>query len=461
MNPESPSLFSEEEFDSQVLPDTILTDKVINWLTDLYDLTDWRCVIIDGEIDHEYDGISIVNYFKALALPYLVNISPSERALGRIMLQRNNLQKLCGFRVGYPTKKEDNNDEINKSALGKRTFWHFRNKYKEMYSELMVKVLISLVLSGKNPNFGLPFVERIEEHEFSSNGNLLGWHIDEYKPMVMISLPWTETDLSTQKDRERFDEWREQWKAKFRLCKDLDEYRDLVNEYEDEYKGYARRTKKGFTEEITFPIDVSTSLISGEKLFFRLKNPDWLNQKLSLTGMVSHTNEGTKAPSQKRKYDKACNILLIREIDGEKEILLSRRREVGIGEGSFAAPGGKQREGERLEECAIRELREETGLVLKKSRPVSLYYTLKEFMGGKQIMSVGVLAESWDGKIETKEPDKHVGWEWHKLNDLPSPLFEFTKIAISQFVEDKFPNLSWEDVEEKPDTQLPMFETYR
>src|SRR6266540_237727 len=143
MSPDNFSLFSDREFDRQILPDTILSDKVISWLTELYNVTDWRCVTMDGVLDTEYDGRPVVSYLKALALPYLINIPPSERALGRIILARSNLQKLCGFRVVYQTKKEDSAIS-NEPAIGLRSFWHFRDKYKEIYSELIIKVLISL-----------------------------------------------------------------------------------------------------------------------------------------------------------------------------------------------------------------------------------------------------------------------------------------------------------------------------
>lgn len=456
MSPNNLSLFSDDELDHHVLPDNVLSDKVIDWLTELYNATDWRSVIMDDMIDSEYDGVPIVSYLKALALPYLINISPSERALGRIILARSNLQKLCGFRIGHQTKKEDS-AIYSEPAIGSRTFWHFRDKYREIYSELIIKVLISLVLSGKYPNFGLPFVERIEENKYKNEGNEIKWVIDAYRPTIIISVPWTEKDLSSQQDKERFEEWKTQWREKFRNSSDFDNFRNLKNQYDEELKSFIRRTRKGFTEEVTFPIDVSTSLISGEKLFFRLKSPDWFINNINVSQVSPFTGEVTETTNLKAKYDKACNILVIRKVSGENEILLSRRKVEGLGEGNFAAPGGKQRERETLERCAIRELEEETGLVLLKSRPVSLYYTLQE--SGKQIMSVGVLAESWAGEIATKEPNKHVGWEWHKLDNLPTPIFEFTKIAISQFQDKKYPNLRWEDVEEKPNTQLLLFDS--
>lgn len=402
-------------------------------------------MILDEAIDSEYDGIPITCYLKALALQYLINIPPSERALGRVILGRKKLQKLCGFNTGNLT-------------IGSRTFWHFRNKYSEIFSGLIIKVLISLVLGGKSPNLKLPFVDEIKENEFNNNGNLIEWSIDAYRSAIIISLPWTEKDLSTQNDIKNYDSWKKQWGRKFRQTKDFNEFRIRKNQYDEEYKRFTRKTKKGFSEEIIFPIDVSISMISGEKIFFRLMSPNWLNKDDKFVQLLFVEDDSDFTSQPKNTYDKACNIIVLRELLGEKEILLSRRKTEGQGKGSFAVPGGKQQKSEALEECAVRELKEETGLILEKSRPVSLFYTLQESMGEKQVMSVGVLAETWIGQVETRESDKHEGWEWYKLNDLPSPIFEFSKIAITHLLDKKYPNLSWEDVEEKPDTQLSLFE---
>jgi 8-oxo-dGTP diphosphatase len=352
---------------------------------------------------------------------------------------------LCGFSAS------------ENSEIGLRTFWHFRNKYKDIYAELITKILISLVLSGKYPNLGLPFVERINESEFNGAGNLIQWRIDAYRPTITISIDWTEKDLLTEKDREDFGKWKEQWTIGFSQCKDLNEYRYLKSKYDEEYRVFSQLATKSFTEEVRFPIDVFTPLISGEKLFFRLKKPDWLKEDFYLTRTSHNIDEGGENLPRKIKYDKACNILVIREVHGQQEILLSRRKTGRKGRGSFATPGGKQMEGETLEQCAKRELEEETGLTLDQSKPISVYYTRTE--DGKQILSIGVLAMYWSGEVETKEPNKHSDWAWHKLNNLPLPIFEFTEKAINQFVDNKYPNLNWEDLEERPDVQLSLFDS--
>jgi 8-oxo-dGTP diphosphatase len=457
MNTDNPSLFIKDGFDPVVLPDMPLSDKVVDWLTVLFEETDWRCVTLNRLQEYEYDGFPIGNYLKALALPYLVHVSASERALARLIRSRSKLQKLCGFRLGATDKKTELEEREGQSVLGERTFWHLRDKYKKVYAELIIKTLISLVLSGTYPKLNLPFVEAIEEKEFNADGNLIAWTIDAYRSTIVISLPWMENNLSSEENQEAVLEWYTPWRVRFINCKNFDEYRRLKNEYDKDLINFSRRNKKGFSQEITFPIDVSTTLTSGERIFFRLKVPDWSNRNASSHQFSFFPEDDSQQKKPKIKYDKACNILVVRTVNGEKEILLSRRRDQGIGEGSYAAPGGKQKDNETLEKCAKRELEEETGLLLIDSKPVSIYLTRKDYMGGKQIMSVGVLAETWNGTVETREPHKHSGWEWHKIRKLPSPLFEYTEIAINQYLEETYANLTWSDFEEKPETQLFMF----
>ena len=91
------------------------------------------------------------------------------------------------------------------------------------------------------------------------------------------------------------------------------------------------------------------------------------------------------------------------------------------------------------------ELWEETGIRILKSRPVSLHRT--RLPGKPQVLSLGVLAEEYEGQPEQREPSQNTEWQWYDLNQLPGPLFEPTRIAISHFLADRYPDLQWSDVE--------------
>ena len=119
-------------------------------------LTDWRIISLDERIKEMYQKFLNVSMFKALALPYLISI-PSERALARELEERELLQALCAFRPG--------------KTPGRPTFWHFRRKYSEIYSEVMLRVLIAMVLAESEPNYRLPFVMPISQTADVPNGH--------------------------------------------------------------------------------------------------------------------------------------------------------------------------------------------------------------------------------------------------------------------------------------------------
>lgn len=93
------------------------------------------------------------------------------------------------------------------------------------------------------------------------------------------------------------------------------------------------------------------------------------------------------------------------------------------GEGSWAPPGGHLEFGESFEECAIREVFEETSLKIKN--PQFLALTNDVFKDEqKHYLSVFMKADFPIGQ-ETKnlEPHKTKEWTWFSLDHLPSPLF--------------------------------------
>lgn len=110
-------------------------------------------------------------------------------------------------------------------------------------------------------------------------------------------------------------------------------------------------------------------------------------------------------------------VLILRE----GKILLGRR--LGShGADSWAPPGGHLDFGESVEECARREVLEETGLTLGAVRRAP--YTNDFFPAvGNQYVTLFVVAEWAGGEPELREPTKCAGWEWFEWSKFPEPLF--------------------------------------
>jgi ADP-ribose pyrophosphatase YjhB (NUDIX family) len=102
--------------------------------------------------------------------------------------------------------------------------------------------------------------------------------------------------------------------------------------------------------------------------------------------------------------------------------VLVGRRIVAHGFGTWAFPGGRPLPGESVEECAIRELSEETGLVGIAPRVVAA--TVDGFSESRVAFHTTFVAvPAALGEPRALEPHKTGEWSWRRWESLPNPLF--------------------------------------
>ncbi|KAI3763915.1 hypothetical protein L2E82_13913 [Cichorium intybus] len=107
----------------------------------------------------------------------------------------------------------------------------------------------------------------------------------------------------------------------------------------------------------------------------------------------------------------------------DDKTLFGRRRSSSIGAYTYALPGGHLEFGESFEECAAREVKEETGLDIKN---IELLTTTNNVLSDKvHLVAVFMRAFLSDPEQtpQNLEPDKCEGWVWHDLKNLPEPMF--------------------------------------
>lgn len=98
------------------------------------------------------------------------------------------------------------------------------------------------------------------------------------------------------------------------------------------------------------------------------------------------------------------------------------------GAGTWTMPGGKLEWGETFEECARREVLEETGIELRKIQVICVNNDQVENI---QFVTVGLFADEVIEDPKVMEPDKITDWQWFDLNDLPTPMY-FPSMKILQ-----------------------------
>ncbi len=102
-------------------------------------------------------------------------------------------------------------------------------------------------------------------------------------------------------------------------------------------------------------------------------------------------------------------------------VLLGLRRG-SHGSDTWAPPGGHLEADESVEQCAARELLEETGIVAHTWRAGP--YSVDEFAQiHRRYVTLFVVSTNSDGDAHVREPEKCAQWQWFAWDALPHPLF--------------------------------------
>lgn len=110
-------------------------------------------------------------------------------------------------------------------------------------------------------------------------------------------------------------------------------------------------------------------------------------------------------------------------------LVLLGKRLSGPGTGTYGWAGGHLEFGETPEACAVREVAEETGLVINPDmlEPLCVSNTMAY---GTHYIDIEFRCEIPEGRPRLMEPQKRETWEWHSLTALPEPMFDAAVMAL-------------------------------
>ncbi len=103
------------------------------------------------------------------------------------------------------------------------------------------------------------------------------------------------------------------------------------------------------------------------------------------------------------------------------KILLGKRKNAH-GDGTWSPPGGHLEFFETIEDCAKREVFEESGLKINNIKILTITNDMfkKE---NKHYITIFTKATNANGTPKILEPNKCEKWEWFDWDNLPEPLF--------------------------------------
>jgi 8-oxo-dGTP diphosphatase len=136
---------------------------------------------------------------------------------------------------------------------------------------------------------------------------------------------------------------------------------------------------------------------------------------------------------EKKRVGAGFGVLLIR---GGK-VLLGKRHDdpekassALHGEGTWTLPGGKMEFHESLQEGGKREVKEETGIDVKK---ISVIGVSNDMVEDAHFVTVHLKAEEFEGEAKVMEPVEITKWQWFSLDALPRPIYKPSEKMLNNY----------------------------
>ncbi|MBI5871684.1 NUDIX domain-containing protein [archaeon] len=141
---------------------------------------------------------------------------------------------------------------------------------------------------------------------------------------------------------------------------------------------------------------------------------------------------------EEKKVGMGVGVMILK--DGK--LLLGKRHEnpkkassLLSGAGTWTMPGGKLEFGETFEDCAKREVLEETGITLNK---VDVICINQDIIETAHFITLGLFSDVFSGEPKVMEPDEITEWRWFDLNNLPLPLYFPSAKLLENYKQKKF-----------------------
>jgi 8-oxo-dGTP pyrophosphatase MutT (NUDIX family) len=176
--------------------------------------------------------------------------------------------------------------------------------------------------------------------------------------------------------------------------------------------------------------------------------PSWNGGHEKNTGLALPVDEGTTvaepqiagAPQASKPATDAMTLLVAAVIVHDREagriVLLQRGPRAKFAQGMWDLPVGKSEPGEPVTETAVRELREETGLVVvpEDLRLAHVIHGARGVEAPDDFLTVVFAVHAWSGELFNVEPDKHAQVAWIPIDAIPVNFVSTTRSALIRYL---------------------------
>ncbi len=118
----------------------------------------------------------------------------------------------------------------------------------------------------------------------------------------------------------------------------------------------------------------------------------------------------------------------------ENKILLSRRYNTGYFDNYYSFPAGHLDGKETLRQAMVREVKEETGIILNQS-DLELIHTMNRKIPNNERVDFFFTTKKWLGAPKIMESEKCNDLSWFELNNLPDNIIPYIKQAIDSVLD--------------------------
>lgn len=115
-------------------------------------------------------------------------------------------------------------------------------------------------------------------------------------------------------------------------------------------------------------------------------------------------------------------------------VLLLRRQNTGVFDGLYALPGGKCDTQESLEDAAIREAKEELGIIVSPDHVTLLHQsvTISPTQLDVTYLSSFLKVSHYSGRVRNAEPNKCAELKFYALSKLPANMIPFARKGLEK-----------------------------